>query len=143
MSNDENTETAVRNGDSEVERLRAEVEKLQEVFAALQAEIDDMKANVGGLGDIQGDENVAPGSGFIEFDRSVPKHPVVRFCADRLLEGGGGEVEVKGVDTKGNETSAVATKSIAFTTGDDSKVGFVVDDDGEGNVTVAVDVYWK
>ena len=101
--------------DEEGEILKSEVSRLEAKIHSLVCQIDQLRSMI----------------------------PVVFPMGEEESAGGGGEVEVKGVDTDGNETSAVATKSITFTTGDDSKVGFVVDDAGDGNVTVAVDVYWK
>lgn len=57
--------------------------------------------------------------------------------------GGGGEVVVNGIDKDGMQTSGSALSSITFTTGGDSRESFVITDDGEGNVTVKLDTYWR
>lgn len=87
-----------QDGKPEIDQLRAEVAALQESVAALRNQISEMGAKIEGVDDIQGDENVTPANGFIEMDRSVAKHPVIRFRADRLPSGGGGEY-VGGDDT--------------------------------------------
>ena len=91
MSDSAGSKVFEQNDPTEVDQLRAEVADLKAAISSLQAEIADMRAITDGLSDIQGDENVTPGNGFVEFDRMVSKHPVIRFRADRLPSGGGGE----------------------------------------------------
>ena len=63
-------------------------------------------------------------------DRTVSDHPVIRISD-------GGAVDVIGTDG----SSARAVKSIKFQSGEDSKSRATVADDGEGGVTVAIDVF--
>jgi len=83
--------------------------------ARLSAEVNRLRRIIGNLA---GEGNLTPDSGFIEMDNSVPAHPVIRFRADRLPEGGGDREYIAGDDT-----------NIVFTPTDDGKV--------------KVDVYYK
>ena len=75
--------------------LLVKVEMLTREVDKLRRELEQIKA----AGDrLTGERNITPDSGFIEIDRSVPTHPVVRFRADCLPDGGGGNY-VAGDDT--------------------------------------------
>lgn len=68
----------------------------------------------------------------ITVDRSVSDHPVIRSSG-----------EAAGVDVIGTDgSSARAVKSIKFQSGEDSNIRATVADDGEGGVTVAIDVFY-
>lgn len=87
--------------------------------ARLSAEVNRLRRIIGNLA---GEGDLTPDSGFIEVDRSVPTHPVVRFRADRLPESNGGK---------------------EYIAGDDTNIVFTPVTDGDDAGKVKVDVYWK
>lgn len=104
-----------------LEDLRREIADLRSQIADLKTFIDQnasgIDQNASGLdlfNNMQGDEDIAPGNGFVEVDRSAAKYPVIRFRADRLPSSG------------------------AYVSGDDTNIVFTPD----GGV-IKVDVYYS
>lgn len=82
----------------------------------------------------------------IEITNPTTNNPVIRSLVVGDEASGGSDfngIIIKGIDTDAGETEGNAISSITFTTGDDSRESFVVTDDGEGNITVKLDTYWK
>jgi len=106
----------------EVEKLRVEKDELSAKVDELNATLEAMRQEIeqlrGARDNLMGERNLTPDSGFIEVDRSMPTHPVVRFRADCLPESNGSKEYIPGDDT-----------NIVFTPTEDGKV--------------KVDVYWK
>lgn len=80
----------------------------------------------------------------IEITNPTTNNPVIRLMAVGDEEGGDfNGILIKGIDKDGAESEATALSSITFTTGDDSRESFVITDEGDGNITVKLDTYWK
>ena len=80
----------------------------------------------------------------IEITNPTTNNPVIRSMVVGDEEGGDfNGILIKGIDKDGAESEATALSSITFTTGDDSRESFVITDDGDGNITVKLDTYWK
>ena len=80
----------------------------------------------------------------IEITNPTTNNPVIRSMVVGDEEGGDfNGILIKGIDKDGAESEATALSSITFTTGDDSRESFVITDDGDGNITVKRDTYWK
>ena len=97
-----------------LEDLRREIADLRSQIADLKTFIDQNASGLDLFNNMQGDEDIAPGNGFVEVDRSAAKHPVIRFRADRLPSSG------------------------AYVSGDDTNIVFTPD----GGV-IKVDVYYS
>lgn len=82
----------------------------------------------------------------IELTNPTTENPVIRLKNVGDDAGGGSDfngILIKGIDKDGAESEATALSSITFTTGDDSRESFVITDEGDGNITVKLDTYWK